>query len=68
MKPVDVKSNIYIDCGKETNYEYPKFNIGDNVGISKNKNVFAEGYTLNWSEDGFMIQEVKKYCAADICY
>ena len=29
---------------------------------------FAEGYTLNWSEDGFMIQEVKKYCAADICY
>ena len=43
MKPVDVKSNIYIDCGKETNYKYPKFNIGVKVGISKNKNVFCRG-------------------------
>ena len=35
MKPVDVKSNTYIDSGKEVNEKDPKFKIGDNVGISK---------------------------------
>ena len=35
MKPVDVKSNTYIDSGKEINEKDPKFKIGDNVRISK---------------------------------
>ena len=35
MKPDDVKSNIYIDSGKEINEKDPKFRIGDNVRISK---------------------------------
>ena len=33
MKPVDVKSNTYIDSGKEINEKDPKFKIGDNVRI-----------------------------------
>ena len=33
--------------------------IGDNVRISKYKNAFANVYTLNWSEEVFVIKEVK---------
>ena len=35
MKPVDVKSNTYINSSKEINDEDPKFKIGDIVRISK---------------------------------
>ena len=35
MKPVDVKSNSYINSSKEINDEDPKFKIGDTVRISK---------------------------------
>ena len=45
MKPVDVKD--------------PKFQVGDHVRISKYKNIFAKGYTPNWSEEVFVIKEVK---------
>ena len=38
MKPVDVKSNTYIDSSKENNGKDPKFKIGDIVRISKYKN------------------------------
>ena len=40
MKPVDVKPNMYIN--KENNKETNKFKIGDNVRISKYKNIFAK--------------------------
>ena len=42
MKPVDVKSNTYIDSSKEINDKNPKFKIIDNIRISKYKNVFAK--------------------------
>ena len=35
MKPVDVRSNSYINSSKEINDEDPKFKIGDTVRISK---------------------------------
>ena len=44
MKPVDAKSNTYIDSSKEINEKYPKFKIGDTVRTSKCKNIFAKGY------------------------
>ena len=37
MKPVDVKSNKYINSSKEINDEDPKFKIGDIIRISKYK-------------------------------
>ena len=37
----------------------PKFQIGDNVRISKYKNIFAMGYTPNWSEEVFVISKIK---------
>ena len=59
MKPVDVKSNTYIDSSKEINDKDPKFKIGDIVRISKYKNIFAKGYVPNWSEKVFVIKKVK---------
>ena len=59
MKSANVKSNTYIDSSKEINDKNPKFKIGDNVRISRYKNVFAKGYTPNWSENLFVIKKVK---------
>ena len=59
MKPVDVKSNTYIDFSKEVNDKNPKSKIADNVRISKYKNVFTKGYNPNWSEEVFVIKKVK---------
>ena len=58
MKPIDVKSNTYIDSSKEINDKNPKFKIGDKVRISKYKNIFAKGYTPNWSQEDFVIKKV----------
>ena len=38
MKSADVKSNTYIDSGKEINDKDPKFKIGDIVRASSYKN------------------------------
>ena len=59
QKPVDVKSNIYINSSKKINDEDPKFKIGDIVEISKYKNIFATVYVPNWSEEVSVITEVK---------
>ena len=59
MKPVDVKDNTYIDFKKEVNDKDPKFKVGDQVRILKYKDVFAKGYTPNWSEEIFVIKKVK---------
>ena len=59
MKPIDVKNNTYIDFGRELHDNDPKFKVGDHVRISKYKNIFAKGYTLNWSEEIFPIKEIK---------
>ena len=38
----------------------PKFKIGDKVRISKYKrNVFDKGYTPNWSEEVFKVDEIQ---------
>ena len=59
MKPVDVKDNTYIDFENEVNDKDPKLKVGDHVTISKYKNIFAKGYTPNWSEEVFVIKKVK---------
>ena len=58
MKPTDVKDNTYVDFGKEVNDNDPKFKAGDHVRISKYKNIFAKGYTPNWSEEVFVIKKI----------
>ena len=59
MKPVDVKDNTSIDFEKEVNNKNPKFKTGDQVRISKYKNIFAKGYTPDWSEEVFVSKKVK---------
>ena len=57
MKPADVKDNTNIDFKKNVNDKDPKFKVGDHVIISKYKNIFAKGYTPNWSEEVFVIKK-----------
>ena len=59
MKPADVKSNTCIQSSKEINDRDLKFETGDIVKISKSKNIFAKGFTPNWSEEVFVINKVK---------
>ena len=59
MKLVYVKDNTYIDFKKEINHKDPKVKVGDNVRISKYKNIFAKGYMPNWLEEFFVIKKVK---------
>ena len=59
IKPIDVKNNTYIDSSKEVNGKDPELKVGDHVRISKYKNIFAKGYTANWSEEVFITKKVK---------
>ena len=61
MRPIDVKSNIYIDSSKEINNKDTKFKIGDIVRMSKCKSIIAKGYVPNWSEEVFVITKVISY-------
>ena len=58
-----ISKNVYIEMelhsNKEVNDKDPKFKVGDHVRISKYKNIFAKGYTPNWSEEVFVIKKVK---------
>ena len=57
MKPKDVGDNkrVYID---EHNEKDSRFKVGDRVRISKFKNMFAKGYTPNWSTEIFIVDKV----------
>ena len=46
MKPLDVRSNTYIDFDKRNNKEDPEYKVGDHVRISKYKNIFAKDHRL----------------------
>ena len=48
MKPIDVTDDYYAEYNESFNKKDPKLKVGDNVRISKYKNIFAKGYTPNW--------------------
>ena len=50
---------IYVDFKKEVNEKDPKFKVGDHVRISKHKNIFAKGYSPNWSKEVFVVGKIK---------
>ena len=50
---------IYIDFNKKVNDKHPKFKVGDHVRSSKYKNIFAKGYTPNWSSEVFVVSKIK---------
>ena len=58
MKPKDVGYNnkrVYID---EHNEKSARFHVGNRVRISKFKNIFAKGYTPNWSREIFIVNKI----------
>ena len=57
MKPIDVGDNkrVYID---EHNEKDSRFKVGDRVRTSKFKNIFAKGYTPNWSKEIFIVGKI----------
>ena len=59
MKPIDVRYNnnkrVYID---EYNKKRSRFKVGDRVRISKFENIFAKGYTPNWSKEIFIVDKI----------
>ena len=59
MKPTDVTDDSYAEYNENFNKKDPKFKVGDHVRISKYKNIFAKGYTPNWSEEVFVINKIK---------
>ena len=59
MKPIDVTNDSYVEYNQDFNKKGPKFKVGDHVRISKYKNIFAKGYVPNWSEEVFIVDEIK---------
>ena len=59
MKPIDVKSNSFTEYNEDSNQQDPKFKVNDHVRISKYKNIFANGYGPNWSEEIFVVKKIK---------
>ena len=67
MKPTDVTSDSYAEHNQDSNLTKPKFEVGDHVRISKYKNIFAKGYSPNWSEQDFVVSKIKNSCL-DLCH
>ena len=59
MKPVNITDDSYAKYNENFDKKDPKFKVGDQVIISKYKNIFAKGYTPNWSEEVFVINKIK---------
>ena len=59
IKPIEATDDYYAKYNEIPNKKNPKFKVGDNVRILKYKNIFAKGYTPNWSEEVFVINKIK---------
>ena len=59
-KPIEVMGDYYAEYNEDPpNKKNNKFKAGAHFRISKYKNIFAEGYTPNWSEEVFIINKIK---------
>ena len=59
MKPIDFIDDSFVEYNEESNKKDPKFKVSDHFRISKYKDIFAKGYTSNWSEEVFVINKIK---------
>ena len=59
MKPIDFTSDSCAEYNEDSNEKIPKFKVSDHVRISKYKNIFAKGYTQNWSEEVLLLVKLK---------
>ena len=56
MKPIEVTSDSSAEWNENSNEKDSKFKDGDRVRISKYKNIFAKGYTQDWSEEETLVK------------
>ena len=59
MKPIDVTDDCYAEYNENPNKKCPKFKVGGHIRIWKCQNIFAKGYTTNFSEEIFVISKIK---------
>ena len=59
MKPIDVTGDSYVEYNEDLKKKGPKFKVNNHVRISKFKNIFVKGYVPNWSEEIFVVNEIK---------
>ena len=55
LKDVGDNERVYID---EHNEKDRRFKVGERVRISKFKNIFAKGYSPNWSKEIFIVNKI----------
>ena len=55
MNPIDVRDDSFAKYNEES-----KFKLGDHPRNSKYQNIFAKGYTPNWSEEIFIVKKKQK--------
>ena len=65
MKPINASNKINEDIVRNNLYnskitdKKPKFKINDRIRVSLLKNTFEKSYTSNWSEEIFIIDDIK---------
>ena len=59
MKSIDDTSYSYAECNGDFNKKDPKIKVGEQVRISRYKNILAKGYAPNWSEQVFVVSGIK---------
>ena len=55
MSAIARNKRVYID---EYNEKSARYDVGDRVRISKFKNIFAKGYTPNWSRGILIVDKI----------
>ena len=62
MQSLAFVKKIFVNFGKENIDRDSKIKNEDHIKISKYRNIFAIGYTPNWSEEVFVNKSIKKKC------
>ena len=58
MKPIDVTDGSLKDLYEpDENLKKPKYQAGDVVRITKYKNIFAKGFTPNWTHELYLVKK-----------
>ena len=58
-KPIDVTDDSQAEYNEGFNKKISKFKVGDHVRIPKYRHILAKEYTPNWSEEVFLVSEIK---------
>ena len=59
VKLIDVNLSAYFDFEVESDDKDAKFVVSDHVRLSRYKNIFAKGYSPNWSVEVFVFKIIK---------